>query len=60
MTKKRQIESSKAGAGKREAAVHVRLSRKTVAGLDAIARRNNVTRAAIVAIACARIAESGI
>jgi hypothetical protein len=60
MTRKAQKKAGKSESGTREATVHARLTAETIAKLDTIARKNNITRAAVVAIACARIAESGL
>lgn len=45
---------------KRENAVHARLPVEEIDKLDALARANNITRAAVIAIACARIAKTGL
>ena len=60
MARKRQAETSKKDAGARDATLHVRLSAEVLEKLDAIARQNNITRSAVVAIACSRIARTGI
>lgn len=47
-------------AKKRENAVHARLPVEEIERLDALARDNNITRAALIAIACARILKTGL
>jgi hypothetical protein len=60
MTTKRQTQTSKTASEPRAATVHARVSAETIAKLDAIAKKNNITRAAVVSIGCTRIAESGL
>lgn len=45
---------------KRENTVHARLPIEEIAKLDTLAKENNITRAAIIAIACARIIKTGL
>jgi hypothetical protein len=45
---------------KRENTVHARLPIEEIEKLDALAKENNITRAAVIAIACARIIKSGL
>lgn len=52
--------SAKVPAKKRENSVHLRLPIDQIEKLDALARDNNITRAALIAIACARILKSGL
>lgn len=50
----------KAAPKKRENTIHARLPVEEIEKLDALAKENNITRAAVVAIACARILKSGL
>jgi hypothetical protein len=45
---------------KRENTVHARLPVEEIEKLDVLAKENNITRAAVIAIACARILKSGL
>jgi hypothetical protein len=54
--KKKPAETPK----KRENTVHARLPIEEIEKLDALAKENNITRAAVIAIACARIIKSGL
>lgn len=45
---------------KRENTIHARLPVEEIKKLDQLAQQNNITRAAVVAIACARIIKSGL
>lgn len=40
--------------------IHARLPVNEIARLDALARENNITRGAVIAIACARILKTGL
>lgn len=44
----------------RTGTVHARLPIAEIARLDALARANNITRAAVVAVGCARILKTGL
>jgi predicted DNA-binding protein len=50
----------KAPPKKRENTIHARLPVEEIEKLDALAKENNITRAAVIGIACARILKSGL
>jgi predicted DNA-binding protein len=52
--------AAKPAAKKRENTVHARLPIEEIEKLDALAKANNITRAAVIGIACARILKSGL
>lgn len=50
----------KAPSPKRESPVQLRLPTEVIQKLDELASQNNISRAALVAIACSRILKSGL